>query len=125
MNIWIALLRPPLPLQPKFPFLSVDYDGFSLVWATPALVYGALARRPGVLAIAAWTGLVPVLTSLLMFHHHGATQFGYRWVFDLLPFAVLLTALGMQRCRWRLARPMILASVLINFIGVTWFYTSH
>ena len=124
-HIWTALLRPPLPLRPHFPFLGVDYHGFSLFWTTPAFLYIFLAGCRRLLSVAAWSGAVLVLCCLLLYHHHGATQFGYRWVLDVLPFLLILAALGMQRCRWRMARPLIVLSVGVNLIGVIWFYTSH
>lgn len=124
-NIGVTLWRSPLPVSGQFPFLTLDVQGFSFFWATPALLYVFLAVRPRVLEAACWSGWVPVLACLLMYHSNGATQFGYRRILAALPFLMILSALGMQRCRWRLARPLILASVAINLIGMIWFYSPH
>jgi hypothetical protein len=65
---------------------------------------------------AVLAGAIPGLTALMLFHGTGWYQFGQRYLLDVLPFFLLLAALGM---RGRLTR-VSLASIGISFAVNAW-----
>ncbi len=111
--------------------LAVPRDiGMSLLLTTPALMLGAPAvRRWGRnrLVTGAVLAVVLISTVNLMHFSQGWVQFGYRFSNDMVPFALLLVALGFERLAsggMRLAMPLgmalVVASIAINAWGVAW-----
>jgi hypothetical protein len=62
---------------------------------------------------------------LLLYFNTGWYQFGYRFVLDFLPFALLLTTLGMRAKPGRVEKLLIVLSVAINIWGFLVFTFSH
>jgi hypothetical protein len=113
--------------------LAVPRDtGMSVLLTTPALVLAIPAwfdrrRRHIVLASLLAIGLVSLVN--LMHFSQGWVQFGYRFSNDVMPFALLLVAIGFswlvdgsRRARWAmpLAMALIVVSVAVNAWGVHW-----
>jgi hypothetical protein len=111
----------------------------SVLLTSPAFLLGLAAfadraRRRLVLASSLAIGLVAL--GNLMHFSQGWVQFGYRFSNDIVPFALVLVALGVDSLaagdayaaeppatrRWRmpLAMLLIVASIAINAWGVTW-----
>jgi hypothetical protein len=98
--------------------------GMSLFLTTPAfLLLPAALRRRDPRSLAAWAGLLAVMTPLWMYHNTGSVQFGYRYWMDAAPFWLLLLAPVLEdrsrRLHWG-ARALVMASVAINAWGFTW-----
>jgi glycosyl transferase family 87 len=106
--------------------------GMSVLLTTPALLLAIPAwfdrrRRRVVLAALLAIGLVSVAN--LMHFSQGWVQFGYRFSNDVIPFALVLVAIGFSwlvdragRAAWAMpvAMSLIVVSVLINAWGVVW-----
>lgn len=109
--------------------LPVDV-GMSVILASPALLLllpalGAIRRRR--LIGGAASAIVLISVANLMHFSQGWVQFGYRFSNDVLPFAMILVALGFERLvdtgrRWAmpLGTALIVASIAINAWGVAW-----
>jgi hypothetical protein len=120
--------------------LAVPRDiGMSVLLTSPAYLLALPAfrvpRRRRVV-LAATTAILLVSFVNLMHFSQGWVQFGYRFSNDVVPFALILVALGIdrlaepraddgtaaERARWAmpLAMGLIVASVAINAWGVLW-----
>ncbi len=111
--------------------LAVPRDiGMSVILSSPALVLLLPAlRRYGRDRLVTGAGLAVLLVSLanLMHFSQGWVQFGYRFSNDVIPFALVLVALGWERLvasgrRWAmpLAMSLIVASLVVQAWGVAW-----
>jgi hypothetical protein len=113
--------------------------GMSVLLTSPAYLLAIPAFRVGRrrrLALAAATAIVLVTIANLMHFSQGWVQFGYRFSNDIVPFVLLLVALGIDRLAssragdnadsdpapWAmpLAMALIVASIAINAWGVIW-----
>jgi hypothetical protein len=109
--------------------LAVPSDiGMSVLLTSPALllaVPGLRALRASRLAAGAVLSIALIGLVNLMHFSQGWVQFGYRFSNDLVPWALLLVAVGaeaMLRRRWGglVVGTLVVASVLINAWGVVW-----
>jgi len=106
--------------------------GMSLLLTTPALLLAIPAwfdRRRRRVVLAALSAVVLVSVANLMHFSQGWVQFGYRFSNDIVPFLLLLVAIGFS---WLVDRPrprawamplsvgLIVMSVAINAWGVLW-----
>jgi hypothetical protein len=119
-NFRYMLLEPPT-LVSHVPYLTFNPLGTGIFWTSPALLLAFLAfryrkcRSLGASLLAA--SLMP-MTLLVLYFNTGWYQFGYRFVLDFLPFALLLAALGMRaKPGWWEKVPIVL-SVMINIWGL-------
>jgi hypothetical protein len=113
--------------------------GMSVLLTSPAYLLAIPAFRVGRrrrLALAAATAILFVTIANLMHFSQGWVQFGYRFSNDIVPFALLLVALGIDRLAspraghdadsdpapWAmpLAMTLIVASIVVNAWGVIW-----
>lgn len=104
--------------------------GMSVLLASPAFLLIAATpsggrRRRVVIGAALAVLLISVVN--LMHFSQGWVQFGYRFSNDVLPFALVLVAVGFDRLldgarRWAmpLSVGLIVASIVVNFWGVAW-----
>jgi hypothetical protein len=120
--------------------LAVPRDvGMSVLLTSPAYLLALPAfrvTRRRRLVLAAATAVVLISIVNLMHFSQGWVQFGYRFSNDVVPFALVLVALGIDRLaglrgtdgtggprgRWAmpLAMGLIVASIAINAWGVLW-----
>jgi hypothetical protein len=111
--------------------LAVPRDvGMSVLLTSPAylLMIPALRRygRSRLVTGAALAIVIVVIVNLMHFSQ-GWVQFGYRFSNDVVPFALPLVALGMERLvregRWwamPLAVGLVIGSIAVNAWGVAW-----
>jgi hypothetical protein len=121
------------------PFALPRDIGMSVVLTSPAYLLAIPAFRVGRrrrLALAVATAVLLVTIANLMHFSQGWVQFGYRFSNDIVPFALLLVALGIDRfaspptgedadsdpAPWAMpvAMALIVASIAINAWGVIW-----
>ena len=98
--------------------LWFDPDGNSMFLVTPPLVYALLAwrrRAPFTQALAA--GAVPMLAGLLLFRATGYYQFGNRYLLEMMPLLLLLTAGGMGGRLSHVGYVLIVLAVAVNLYG--------
>jgi hypothetical protein len=100
--------------------VAVNPIGMSIFFVTPAFVYAFKASLRKPLLLASWIGIIAVLIPLWMYHNTGSTQYGYRYILDVVVFIVILVAAGMQGRINRLEKLIIGASVLSNLVGMIW-----
>jgi hypothetical protein len=107
--------------------------GMSVLLTSPAYLLAIPAffvRRRRRLVLASSIAILLVSIANLMHFSQGWVQFGYRFSNDVVPFALVLVALGIDRLagterpanRWAipLAMGLVVASVAINAWGVIW-----
>jgi hypothetical protein len=110
--------------------LAVPRDtGMSVILTSPAYLLAIpVLRRYGRSRLVTGAVLAVALIALvnLMHFSQGWVQFGYRFSNDAAPFALLLVALGFERCSQRsgwgilAAMALIVLSLAINLWGVAW-----
>jgi hypothetical protein len=115
------------------PFALPRDIGMSVLLTSPAYLLAVpaffVARRRR-LVLAATAAILLVSIANLMHFSQGWVQFGYRFSNDIVPFALVLVALGIDRLgttdrpdpRWAvpLAMGLIVTSIAINAWGVAW-----
>jgi hypothetical protein len=117
-----AMLLAGFRWEEKCRLFVPDADGMSLFLTTPALAYLFLARRRTPLVYGAWLSLALLVIPLLTYYNTGFFQFGYRFSLDfMIPVIVLLAVAAGERVTWMM-RVLILIGVLVNVIGVAWWY---
>jgi hypothetical protein len=104
----------------------------SILLTSPAFLLAIPAwadRRRRRIVVAATTAVVLVSLVNLMHFSQGWVQFGYRFSNDVVPFALVLTAIGLARLVDRPDRPpwamplamgLIVLSIAVNLWGVVW-----
>jgi len=96
--------------------------GMSIFITTPLLFYVFRAPIRDAVNIAAWLSVLVIAVPLLMYYNTGWVQWGYRFALDFMLFLLVLAASGMgRRLTWSSAT-LIAASIIINFMGVRWFF---
>lgn len=122
-NFYMLFLSVPQPVPGidspvlQFPWILPSRWGMSIFFTTPAFVYAFLANHRTRVVRAAWVAVLLILPFLLTYYGIGYNQFGYRYAIDLYPFLFINTALGLH-ARWgRVAKILILVSVVINIWG--------
>lgn len=120
-NLWAMWLALPVWNESEGT-LTPDPEGMSLFITTPALLYLLSARRRSPLVLGAWVAFILLLIPLALYYNTGWWQFGYRFSLDfMVPIMVLLAVGAGQRVSW-VMRLLILAGVVINAWGVSWWY---
>ena len=126
-NFRYMLLEPPYIVS-HAPYLTFNPLGTGIFWTTPALLLAFLAfryRERHWLAASLLAACLLPMALLLFYFNTGWYQFGYRFVLDFLPFALLLAALGMRaKPRWW-EKVLIVLSVAINIWGFVVFTFFH
>lgn len=96
--------------------------GTSIFLTTPLLFYVFRAPIRDAVNIAAWISVLVIAVPLVLYYNTGWVQWGYRFALDFMPFLLVLAASGMgRRLTWSSAT-LIAASIIINFLGVRWFF---
>jgi hypothetical protein len=118
--------------DPACPIALPKDTGMSVLLTSPALLLAVPAwfdRRRRPIVVAALIAVVLVSLANLMHFSQGWVQFGYRFSNDVVPFVLVLTAIGLahlvdrpDRRPWAmgLAIGLLLMSVGINAWGVQW-----
>jgi hypothetical protein len=126
--LYYFLAAAPLPLSgentPVFKltqFRPSDW-GMGLVWVSPWLFAGVLARgrRAAILGLA----VVLLVGPTLFYYGIGWVQFGYRYAIDALPFMAALAAVALaQRRRLHWLPAFAAYSLIVNVWGAQWLIT--
>ena len=118
--------------DPDCPLALPRDTGMSVLLTTPALLLAIPAwfdRRRRRIVVAALLAIALVSVANLMHFSQGWVQFGYRFSNDVLPFALVLVAIGFswlvdraRRAAWAmpLAMGLIVLSATVNAWGVIW-----
>jgi len=126
-NFRYMLLEPPYIVS-HAPYLTFNPLGTGIFWTTPALLLAFLAfryRERHWLAASLLAACLLPMALLLFYFNTGWYQFGYRFVLDFLPFALLLAALGMRAKPGWWEKALIVLSVVINIWGFVVFTFFH
>lgn len=119
-NAYHAFLRLP-DLHPEWPFVRFDTAGTSLLLNNGIFVIGLaglLGSRldPWIRATAAFA-LLTIGLGVLSYEGRGNTQFGFRYVIDLLPVGFVALALAYRRFTKGMAAAALF-STLLNLYGL-------
>lgn len=104
----------------EFPYLKPSPEGLSILLTSPVLLYAFAAPWRDRTVRLLWLAVVLTTASLFPYFYQGWVQFGYRYVLDLLPYAIILVSLGLANARRGAATLLIELSVLSNALGVYW-----
>ena len=121
-NLIAAFTLLPL-IIPTAPFLKVSWHGVAIQMSSPGLLFALFPKRWSRLSSLALLYLMPLLMLLLLYQNTGWVQISYRFILDLVPPLVLLTALN-GRPISLLWRGLILWSVLFNLAAAAAFHRS-
>jgi len=117
-NLYYYFVNPWLRRHPSTQALTFDPNGNSLFLVTPALLYVfASLRRLDLFTGGVWLGTLAPLAGLILFYATGWYQFGNRYILDMLPFLILLTARGMCGRLTATSAALIALSIAVNAWG--------
>lgn len=105
-------------LSSQFPFVIPSSYVMALWFVFPALFITLSTQYRSRIAHAGVLGIVSVLPTFLFHGGVGATQFGFRYALDLMPFLLLLIALSVARKYSLWKHVLILLSIVMNVWGV-------
>lgn len=121
VNFFWFFLAPPAVSDRGFPWLVYDPYGMSLFLTTPAVIYaivGAVRPDRERLSRSAIIGCAACLVPLLMYFNTGFWQFGHRFGLDYLPVLMVAIIVGMGPKFSKLARGLLIASIVIHIWGI-------
>lgn len=102
----------------SFPYVIPSVNSMAIWFTTPAFFFMLKANFKNILERASLITSLIILIPILMHGSNGFTQFGYRFLLDIYPFLLILTASGINNSpRW-LVIILIIISIIINFWGV-------
>jgi 4-amino-4-deoxy-L-arabinose transferase-like glycosyltransferase len=117
-NAYYYLLNLRLRTAPRTGTLTFDPMGNSAFLVTPALLYlFRSGRHFGWFTAGLWTGGGSFLLMLLLFFTTGWSQFGNRYLLELMPLATVLIAIGMKGRLTRVSIVLIGLSIAVNAWG--------
>lgn len=116
-NIHYAFLALP-EWSTEWPFVRMNLWGMSMFLSTPALVYAFVAPWRTRVAQGMALGTLLVATPLLFYYNTGYGQAGYRYILDVLPFLMILIALGIRGHMTKSAGVLIIASILMGYLSL-------
>lgn len=102
----------------QFPYVTPNMLSMALWIVAPALFIALWAPRQERLTRLMSIALLCLLPGTLFHGGIGASQFGYRYMLDYLPFILILMALAMRERVRRWQQLLIVLSVLVNVWGV-------
>jgi hypothetical protein len=103
-------------------FFQPGYEGFSIFFMSPFLLWSFRRFRRNWWQIGAWAGVLLTLFLLLFYHNTGSEQVGYRYLMDAIVPLMLLVATGFKREITPLFRLVVIFAAVINLLSVYWWY---
>jgi hypothetical protein len=105
-------------ISSQFPYVTPNMMSMALWIVMPGLLIALWVPRQERLTCLVSVALLCLLPGTLFHGGIGASQFGYRYMLDYLPFLLILMALAMRkRIRWW-QQLLIVLSILVNVWGV-------
>lgn len=108
-----------------FPWFHLSGFGVSLTFTSPALALALAASWRAKETWALWAAIVLVAAPSLLYYVNGFEQFGMRHSLDFVAFALPLVSRGFARVPLGLSLPLIIYSLLANFLGVWYSWAYH
>lgn len=103
----------------SFPYFIPNQISMALWLVMPALILAFWAPIKKRLVWASWLAILLIAVLAHFFHGGvGASQFGYRYVLDYLPFLFLIIAEAIRKNYYWWQKALIALSVFINFWGI-------
>ncbi len=118
-NLRLALLQ-GFGLRSRFPFLTVDPTGLSMLLVSPALLTALWAGFRSPLARLLWTAALLVAIPVFLYYGGGYRQYGFRYSLDFTPFLIALMALGSGRWVGVPEKALVAFSATSVLVGVIW-----
>lgn len=103
-----------------FPFFSPNIISMALWIVMPAIIIIFLAPLKDPVTKASVLAILFTLPACLFHGGIGASQFGYRYALDFMPFIMLLIALAIKEAFYIWEKFLIVLSIVVNFWGI-WF----
>ncbi len=103
-------------------FFQPGYEGFSIFFMSPFLLWSFRRFHRNWWQIGAWAGVLLTLFLLLFYHNTGSEQVGYRYLMDAIVPLMLLVATGFKREITPLFRLVVIFAAVINLLSVYWWY---
>lgn len=100
-----------------FPYLIPSLYATAIWFTSPLLIFMFRAKK-SLLSYACLSAIIPTLFVVMMWAGVGFSQYGYRFIQDVMPFILILVASGIGQKPSRLAYALVLISILINAWGV-------
>lgn len=118
-NLVAALTQVPL-IVPFKPYVKISQHGVALWFTTPVLLMLLWPQVKGFLHRYAWLTVAAVALPLLFYQNTGWLQFGYRFSLDVMPYLMLLLAIGGRRFS-KVFYALAVIAVLVNLFGAVTF----
>lgn len=119
-NFFYTFINPP-QLTDNYRHLIFNLTGTGLFFVSPFFVYIIFASFKRKINYLAAVSIALISIPSLLFYNTGYVQFGPRFTLDYLPFLMLLLFSGVKKGTSPLVITLIIASVIINLLGIVSF----
>jgi len=122
-NIKYQLLN-PLGFDSHFPFIQPNLKGNGLFITSPLFLFifwkvrKTFKNKYCRLLIL---GVLPVFLQLMLFYGTGASQFGARYLLDLIPILILIISMQIKSIPPRIKLLFLIPSLIFCSLGAIWF----
>lgn len=103
--------------QSSFPYLIPSLYSMAFWFTSPAILLIFKAKN-SLLTKASWVAIIPTLLVIMLWAGVGYSQFGYRFIQDVMPFLLILVGSGVEQTPQVLSSGLIFLSILVNLWGV-------
>ncbi len=103
--------------QDSFPYLVPSLYSTAIWFTSPALIFIFKAKKT-LLTLSCWVAVLITMLVITLWAGVGYAQFGYRFIQDVMPFLLILVALGIGQKPTRWIYLLVLISIAVNLWGV-------
>ena len=113
-----ALFASMPSMRATFPYLVPNMTSMALWVVFPALAIVPLASLKNKLVQASWLASISVVPAHFFHGGVGASQFGYRYALDYLPFLLIIIAVAVKEKFVWWQKGLIIFSIMVNAWGI-------
>ncbi len=127
-NVWYELLNPVM-VSYTFPFISADKMGNGLFATSPLFLL--LFFIPKVYKKYKWfilscsAGVLFFVMQTLLFFGTGYSQFGHRYLLEIIPFLILLIVCALPYINKKLVYVTLIFSLFFHSMGAVWLVMNY
>ncbi len=113
-----ALFAAMPSLTPTFPYIIPNMTSMALWVVFPAVVIAFMASLKNKIVQASWLAIISIIPAHFFHGGVGASQFGYRYALDYMPFLIIIIAIAVKEKFAWWQKGLIVLSIIVNTWGI-------